>query len=283
MRFNKYFTLIVAAFALAACDKNNDELNIDETKDTPITILSAGVADLSTRAITDNKLVGTADAPVKIGVFITDATNKRYNYDNVDYTHNGESWSGGMYYEGSGSTQQISAYYPYTENISDDGFTVTADGTTDYLVASPVSMPSNEVTLTMKHALAKLVLKATFGSEMTDKTISKVEVGSMYASGKLKISDNSWDNLSEATATLTMTNNEVLVIPMASCNSFPITITMEDGSVFKTDVNLSSVESKLEAGTQYNIKLQIGQDLVALDGITASPWTSEDGGALGTE
>ena len=43
-------TLGFAALALAACDKNNDDLGIDNTKDTPITILSAGVADLSTRA-----------------------------------------------------------------------------------------------------------------------------------------------------------------------------------------------------------------------------------------
>ena len=46
----KYFAMAIAALALAACDKNNDDLGIDNTKDTPITILSAGVADLSTRA-----------------------------------------------------------------------------------------------------------------------------------------------------------------------------------------------------------------------------------------
>ena len=46
----KIFAMAIAALALAACDKNNDDLGIDNTKDTPITILSAGVADLSTRA-----------------------------------------------------------------------------------------------------------------------------------------------------------------------------------------------------------------------------------------
>lgn len=59
MKFNKYFTMAAAALALVACDKNNDDFNIDNTKDTPITIASAGVTELTTRAITDdNKLEG---------------------------------------------------------------------------------------------------------------------------------------------------------------------------------------------------------------------------------
>ena len=39
----KYFAMAAAALALVACDKNNDDLGIDNTKDTPLTILSAGV------------------------------------------------------------------------------------------------------------------------------------------------------------------------------------------------------------------------------------------------
>jgi len=75
-----------------------------------------------------------------------------------------------------------------------------------------------------------------------------------------------------------------LVIPMASCTSLPITITMEDARVFKTTINLATVENMLEAGVQYNIKLQIGQDKVTLGEITASSWGSPvDSGQLETE
>ena len=35
MRINKYFTIAAVALALVACDKNNDDFNIDNTKDTP--------------------------------------------------------------------------------------------------------------------------------------------------------------------------------------------------------------------------------------------------------
>ena len=44
------FTFAALALIMASC--SNNETPIDETKDTPITILSAGVADLSTRAVT---------------------------------------------------------------------------------------------------------------------------------------------------------------------------------------------------------------------------------------
>ena len=69
----KYFSIIAAALALVACDKNNDDFNIDNTKDTPITIASAGVAELTTRVITDdNKLEGIMnEESAHMGVFVT--------------------------------------------------------------------------------------------------------------------------------------------------------------------------------------------------------------------
>lgn len=106
----------------------------------------------------------------------------------------------------------------------------------------------------------------------------------MYASGILKISDNTWSNCGTANATLPMTNKEVLVIPMAECESFPITIIMADSRTFKTTISLTSVDNKLEAGVQYNIALQVGQDKVTLGGITADSWGNPaNGGALETE
>ena len=60
----KYFAMAAAALALVACDKNNDDLGIDDTKDIPITILSAGVAELTTRVITEGQLIGRMEEPV---------------------------------------------------------------------------------------------------------------------------------------------------------------------------------------------------------------------------
>ena len=285
----KIFAMAIAALALAACDKNNDDLGIDNTKDTPITILSAGVAELTTRVITEEgHLIGSMDDNASMSVFVTGGSNAKYNADNVKWVHDGTNWwsNSTVLYEGE-NKQKICALSPYVDGASAEGVTITADGVTDYLVASRTSITSNPVDICMSHALTKLVLQPTFGNEVTDQTIASVEVGGMYASGTLNIKENSWSDQGEATATLSMNkvngNYEVLVIPMPSCQSFPMVITMKSGRVFSANISLANVDNKLEGGTQYTIKLQIGQDKVTLGDITAASWgTPVDGGLLET-
>lgn len=236
------------------------------------------------RAIENGKLFGAVDAPAEIGIFITDGSADKYNATNVNWTHDGTSWTAdsSILFEGADSNQKISAYYPYAENVTAGSVTVTASEQTDWLVAPATDLTSSNVNLNMTHALTKLVINpSTFGSEVDNTSIAKIEVGGMYASGDLNIADNSWSNLSSPNATLEMKNNELLVIPMASCTSFDVVITMEDNRVFTTTVTCP--DGKLEAGTQYNIKLKIGQDVVVLGGITATPWGAPvDGGTLET-
>ena len=288
MKLNKYFTIAAAALALAACDKNNDDFTVDNLKDTPLTIASAGVNELSTRVITEGQLVGSVDENVSISVWVEGSADK-YNANNVEWVHDGTDWysNSTVLYEGE-NKQKICALSPYVENASAAGVTITADGTTDYLVASQTLITSNPVDICMSHALTKLVLQPTFGNEVTDQTIASVEVGGMYASGTLNIKENSWSDQGEATATLSMNkvngNYEVLVIPMPSCQSFPMVITMKSGRVFSANISLANVDNKLESGTQYTIKLQIGQDEVTLGEITADSWgVPVDGGDLETE
>ena len=286
----KIFAMAIAALALAACDKNNDDFTVDNLKDTPLTIASAGVAELTTRAIINDQLEGTMEADATLSVFVTDGSDDKYNAENVKWKHDVKEWSTTTptLYEGANSNQKICALSPYVENASADGVTITADGVTDYLVASTSAVTSNEVSLDMSHALTKLVLVPTLGTEVADDEIAKVEVQNMYVSGTLNIKENSWSDQGEATATLSMNkvngNYEVLVIPMPSCQSFPMVITMSSGRVFKATISLDNVESKLAGGTQYTITLQAGQDTVAIGGITADSWgTPVDGGDLETK
>ena len=288
----KFLAFAATALMLASC--SNDEVLTpqDDLKDTPITIASAGVAELTTRVITEGDLIGAMDEPVSISVWVEGSAEK-YNADNVEWVHNGECWSAESQtlFEGTNSKQKICALSPYRADATlEDGVTITADGLTDYLVAASTPVTSNSVSLTMTHALTKLVLRPTFGNEVTNTNIAKVEVGGMYASGTLNISDNTWE-LSEANSKLEMDNKEVLVIPMSGCTSFPIVITMEDDRVFKTNINCPVISQAgaevtvygLAAGTQYTIKLQIGQDKVTLGGITADSWgVPDDGGDLET-
>ena len=283
---NKYFTMAIAALIMASC--SNNDIPVDETKDTPITIASAGVNELSTRFITEGQLVGSVDENVSISVWVEGSANK-YNANNVEWVHDGTNWysNSTVLYEGE-NKQKICALSPYVNGASAEGVTITADGVTDYLVASQTSITSNPVNICMSHALAKLVLNPTLGTEVTGDNIATVEVQNMYTQGTLNIKENSWSDQGEATATLSMNkvngNYEVLVIPMPSRQSFPMVITMSSGRVFKATISLDNVESKLAGGTQYTIKLQIGHDTVTIGDISAASWgTPILGGNLETE
>ena len=279
----KYFAMAAAALALAACDKNNDDFTVDNLKDTPLTIASAGVNELSTRVITEGQLVGSVDENVSISVWVEGSANK-YNANNVEWVHDGTNWysNSTVLYEGE-NKQKICALSPYVNGASAEGVTITADGTTDYLVASQTLITRNPVNIIMSHALAKLVLNPTLGTEVTGDNIATVEVQNMYTQGTLNVEVNNWTNCTGTTA-FTMTNNEVLVVPKEGCESFPIVITMESGRVFSANISLANVDNKLEGGTQYTIKLQIGHDTVTIGDISAASWgTPVDGGNLETE
>ena len=277
------FIFALSSFLFISCDQQEVE-SFDSQKDTPIAIASAGVAELTTRVITEGQLVGSVDENVSIGVWVEGSVDK-YNANNVEWVHNGTDWwsNSTVLYEGE-NKQKICALSPYVDGASAEGVTITADGTTDYLVASQTLITSNPVNICMSHALAKLVLNPTLGTELEGETITEVKVVNMYASGTLNVSDNSWSNLGEAESSLVMRNNEILVIPMEGCESFPIVITMESGRVFSANISLANVDNKLEGGTQYTIKLQIGHDTVTIGDINAASWgTPVVGGDLETE
>ena len=115
--------------------------------------------------------------------------------------------------------QKIYACSPFFIE-STGSIAVDASEQTDWFVATATDLTSSVVNITMTYALTKLVLKPTFGTELTSQTITSVEVGGIYASGTLKISDNTWSNLPEAHTILVMADNELLVIPMSNCTSF---------------------------------------------------------------
>ena len=281
----KIFAMAIAALALAACDKNNDEFTVDNLKDTPLTIASAGVAELTTRAIINGQLEGRMEEPVVMSVWV-EGSGEKYNANNVEWVHNGgNDWysNSTVLYEGK-NQQKICALYPYREGATEDGeIAINATEQADYLIATQNLIDENPIHLTMRHAFAKLSLMPTFGTEVGGLEIVSIEVKNMYASGTLNIKEDTWTYQGEATATLAMTNNEVLVIPMEVCESFPIVITMNDGRVFKATISLAAVDNELKSNSQYKISLQIGQDKVTVGNITAEPWEAENGGNLETE
>ena len=278
------FIFALSSFLFISCDQQEVE-SFDSQKDTPLAISSAGVAELTTRAITeDDKLIGSKDEPIAMSVWV-EGTGDKYNANNAKWVHDGGNWysNNTVLYAGE-NQQKIYALYPYRAGATEDGeIAINATEQADYLIATQNLIDENPIHLTMRHAFAKLSLMPTFGTEVGGLEIVSIEVKNMYASGTLNIKEDTWTYQGEATATLAMTNHEVLVIPMEVCESFPIVITMNDGRVFKATISLAAVDNELKSNSQYKISLQIGQDKVTVGNITAAPWVAENGGDLETE
>ena len=278
------FIFALSSFLFISCDKQEVE-SFDSQKDTPISIASAGVAELTTRAIIEGQLIGRMEEPIVMSVWV-EGSGDNYNAKNIKWFNNGGNYwytDNTVLYAGE-NQQKIYALYPYCEGATEDGkIAINATEQADYLIAKQNLIDENPIHLTMRHAFAKLSLMPTFGTEAGGLEIVSIEVKNMYASGTLNIKEDTWTYQGEATATLAMTNHEVLVIPMEVCESFPIVITMNDGRVFKATISLAAVGNELKSNSQYKISLQIGQDKVTVGNITAAPWVAENGGNLETE
>ena len=279
------FIFALSSFLFISCDQQEVE-SFDSQKDTPISIASASVAELTTRVITEEgHLIGRMEEPVAMSVWV-EGSGDNYNAKNIEWVNDGGNYwytNNTVLYAGE-NQQKIYALYPYCEGATEDGkIAINATEQADYLIAKQNLIDENPIHLTMRHAFAKLSLMPTFGTEAGGLEIVSIEVKNMYASGTLNIKEDTWTYQGEATATLAMTNHEVLVIPMEVCESFPIVITMNNGRVFKATISLAAVDNELKSNSQYKISLQIGQDKVTVGNITAAPWVAENGGNLETE
>lgn len=184
---NKFLILAATASILAACS-NNDVPQADNLKDTPITV-TAGVAELSTRAGYE----GTSVLPATFYLTVTqdteDATSK-YNYTNLLMTKGADNTytapaSANLLWKDSSRDVAVNAY-------TTDGttFTVqTEQSTTDGVLASDllgavraaenseISISGDNISINFRHLLCKLDVTYTWGTEfdnVTTKTIKSV-------------------------------------------------------------------------------------------------------------
>lgn len=315
----KYFAMAAAALALVACDKNNDDLGIDNTKDTPITILSAGVADLSTRAGTP---AGTLTSG-SLSFFFNNNSgdNARYVADCEKWIYKNGKWqfdeSGNdiqqLLWKGAGNAIPWIATYPYRD-YKYSYITHYADGLDEKVPADQTdetkwtefdilwatgTATSSSIAIEFKHLYTKFSVNLTYGTEVDEtQTIESVTVGGTYIVrhfnyatarwGETKLDITDIKALALETPNYIDANDEFKGTYNASFEALilpqtaapKLTIEMSDGRVFATTLT----EQEFRSGYQYNIKLKVGQDKVTIGDISAESWgTPVDGGDLETE
>lgn len=194
-----------------------------------------------------------------------------YPYRGHQYSHITDASIGGM-------EEQVPA--DQTDETKWTGFDVLwATGTAK----------SSTIEIGFKHLYTKFSVNLTYGTEVDEtQTIESVTVGGTYIVRHFNYATATWGETMlditdiNALGLDTATNGydatyEALIIPQTAAPK--ITIEMSDGRIFATTLT----EQEFVSGTQYNIKLKIGQDVVVLGGITATPWGAPvDGGTLET-
>lgn len=309
--------LAALAFAFVACDQN-DDLVVDNTKDTPITILSAGVADLSTRAGTP---AGTLTSG-SLSFFFNNNSgdNGRYVADCEKWTYKNGKWqfdetgsdNQQLLWKGVGNAIPWIATYPYRghlyshiagehggmdEKVPADQTDETKWTEFDILWATGTAT-SSSIEIEFKHLYTKFSVNLTYGTEVdATQTIESVTVGGTYIVRNFNYASQIWGiTLSDITDIKALAletpnyidaNDESKGTYNASFEALilpqtaapKLTIEMSDGRVFATTLT----EQEFKSGYQYNIKLKVGQDKVELGGITAVEWGEPvDGGLLET-
>lgn len=251
----KYLAFAVSLALLASCSSDDDSGPQGNLKDTPITV-TTDVAELSTRAIRDNALVGEK---ATLGLYVSHEQEK-YNADHELYTYNSSSEMWGFAITGGKDNNQMFfngksfdwiAYSPYsitvgetTRNLYDattfsvptdgnygggpEGSTYndaqTVDGSQYDLLWGKGTSTSATLNVALSHVLTKLTVNITaLSSEIADgTTISSIKIGGSIPTGTL--------NLTEATpaagvVTIPAENSaavaDITALKLATANNIP--------------------------------------------------------------
>ena len=85
------FIFALSSFLFISCDQQEVE-SFDSQKDTPISIASAGVAELTTRVITEEgHLIGRMGEPVAMSVWV-EGSGDNYNAKNIEWINDGGNY-----------------------------------------------------------------------------------------------------------------------------------------------------------------------------------------------
>lgn len=294
--------LATAALAtlLAACSNDSDVFNTPDYADTPIG-LNVNVSPMATRAGYEQGALTEGS----FGLYLTtEGTNsdERYNCTNreVEYDNGWTIQGGQLLWKSNDATVTYYAYLPYTGTVGDAtnyAFTVQTDQNSDesnvkasdlLWTGQQTATPGTALDINFKHALSKLNVTLTKGSEL-DKgvTFKSVKLSNCATTTTVNLFKGTFGNTTNSGQTITMyatTENEqyeCILVPQTFAQSLKVEITDNNGKVYTFT---SNKDHTFASGEQYTLNLTVGRDKVTTGTISAESWGSEQqGGDLVTE
>lgn len=290
--------MTLAALSLAACDKNDGPDTPGDGKDTPVAIASASVDDLTAGIAKTSTRAGNEGGWQDGNAFslfyaIQDDTDTRYTASNEKWMYNGGSWKldvNGendvtlLLWKGDGTVADWLAVYPYQSGLTSATSSIVWSVATDQsdadmwngkdlLIASQEGYTAKDLEINFEHALSKLTVCLTKGSEVAvDVTITEVIIGGTNTQGTMHLDGSTWDgqaNVANITALGADGAYEALIVPQSlTADAWKITVKTSDAKAF----TFNAPAHTFKPGFAYTLDLQVGQDIVLLGDITVTPW-----------
>ena len=293
--------LATAALAtlLAACSNDSDVFNTPDYADTPIG-LNVNVGPMATRAGYEQGALTEGS----FGLYLTtEGTNsdERYNCTNREVKYdNGWTIQGGqLLWKSNDATVTYYAYLPYTGTVGDAAsyaFTVKTDQSDESNVKASdllwtgqqTATPGTALDINFKHALSKLNVTLTKGSELDEGvTFKSVKLSNCATTTTVNLFEGTFGNTTNSGQTITLyaaTPNEqyeCILVPQTFAQSLKVEITDNNGKVYTVT---SNKDLTFASGEEYTLNLTVGRDKVTTGTISADPWGEEQqGGDLVTE
>lgn len=293
--------LATAALAtlLAACSNDSDVFNTPDYADTPIG-LNVNVSPMATRAGYEQGALTEGS----FGLYLTTQDtegDERYNCTNREvryesgWTIQGEQ----LLWKSNDATVTYYAYLPYTGIVGDAAsyaFTVQTDQSNESNVKASdllwtgqqTATPGTALDINFKHALSKLNVTLTKGSELEDGvTFTSVKLSNCATKIVVNLLEGTFGNTTNSGQTITLyatTENkqyECILVPQTFAQSLKVEITDNNGKVYTFT---SNKDLTFASGEEYTLNLTVGRDKVTTGTISADPWGEEQqGGDLVTE
>ena len=299
MKKVKMIATAALATLLAACSNDSDVFNTPDYADTPIG-LNVNVGPMATRAGYEQGALTEGS----FGLFLTtEGTNSdsRYNCTNREvkyesaWTIQGEP----LLWKSNEATVNYYAYLPYTETVDDAekyAFTVQTDQSSDSNVKASdllctgqqTATPGTALDITFSHAMSKLNVNLTKGSELAEGvTFTSVKLSNCATATTVNLTAGTAGTATNSGQTITLyaaTANEkyeCILVPQTFNKSLKVEITGSNGKVYTFT---SNKDLTFASGEQYTLNLTVGRDKVTTGSLSAESWDDEQqGGDLVTE
>lgn len=260
---NKIFIAAIAATAMTACNNElNEQLASNSGGDVTFTMGIEGTS-ASRVAMEDGSYQASFENENKVGVFVKEVDS----YSNLEYTFDGNAWTGATVSVPADGVYTYSAYYPYTDGATATAITteVQADQETSGYLANDFLMSS----LTATAGQTNVGLQFTHALSLVEVTLSGPNAAEDAVVTLSNMTTDATINLEASTVTPGQTKGNVTmdnlttamkyraIVPEQTVTKGTALMTIASkGRTYKVSYNASDV--KFEKGKYISLNVELG-------------------------